>query len=472
MPERAWRIAVLSAVLDGTIYDTLRHGFHDERTDGGEYIPLRDRRPSVRYNLSRIVVDDTVALLFGEGRFPAITAPDKAASESMADLVAECCINHTMRAAAFTGSVGSSAVLFRILRERPFVNVLDTRFLTPVWDPEAPDVLIRVIERYKVRGRDLQARGYAIDHDDLGADHWFMRAWDAEAETWFLPQPVHRDEAMQPDPQRSVTHALGFVPVVWMRNLPSGDDTDGACTFRPAIETQIEIEYQLSQAGRGLKYSSDPLLMLREPAAPTGGPMLRSASNAVLVSEKGDAKLLEINGTAAGAVVEYVRALREMALESCHGNRSNADKVSAAQSGRALELLHQPLLQVTDMLRISYGTEGLLPLMRMIAAASHRVPLRLRNTTLRRLDADSLGLRWPAWFSPTAGDKQVQATTLTVLRDAGHISRETAVNVVAHNYDIEDVPAELARIEADEAEAAERAVSVGAQVKGALKVEE
>ena len=67
------------------------------------------------------------------------------------------------------------------------------------------------------------------------------------------------------DEARSVQHGLGFVPMVWIRNLPgqssTGDAVDGACTFRAAIETQIEIEYQLSQAGRGLKYSSDPTLV-------------------------------------------------------------------------------------------------------------------------------------------------------------------------------------------------------------------
>jgi hypothetical protein len=62
------------------------------------------------------------------------------------------------------------------------------------------------------------------------------------------------------DDDRSMSHRLGFVPMVWIRNLPGGRGVDGACTFRAAIETGIEIDYQLSQAGRGLKYSSDPTL--------------------------------------------------------------------------------------------------------------------------------------------------------------------------------------------------------------------
>ena len=71
-----------------------------------------------------------------------------------------------------------------------------------------------------------------------------------------------------------------------------------------------------------------------------------------MVSEKGDARLLEIGGTASAAVIEYVRTLRELALESVHGNRANADRLTAAQSGRALELMNQGLIWLADNLRI------------------------------------------------------------------------------------------------------------------------
>ena len=122
------------------------------------------------------------------------------------------------------------------------------------------------------------------------------------------------------------------MPIVWIRNLPGGEGVDGACTFRAAIETNIEIDYQLSQAGRGLKYSSDPTLLIKEPAT-SDSEIVKGAGNALVVSEKGDAKLLEIGGTACEAVISYVRTLREFALESVHGNRANADRLTAAQSG-------------------------------------------------------------------------------------------------------------------------------------------
>ena len=63
-----------------------------------------------------------------------------------------------MRGAATRGSVGSVALLFRVLRGRPFVSVLPTAFLTPVYDPESPDTLISVTEPYNVRGSKCSAR--------------------------------------------------------------------------------------------------------------------------------------------------------------------------------------------------------------------------------------------------------------------------------------------------------------------------
>ena len=301
-------------------------------------------------------------------------------------------------------------------------------------------------------GALLASSGYEIA--DTGIDYWFMRSWDTEGETWFMPLPVGSTFEPDIDEARSVQHGLGFVPMVWIRNLPgpssTGDTVDGACTFRAAIETQIEIDYQLSQAGRGLKYSSDPTLLIKEPAT-TDSEIIKGAGNALVVSEKGDAKLLEIGGTASAAVIEYVRTLRELALESVHGNRANADRLTAAQSGRALELMNQGLIWLADNLRVSYGEGALLSLARMVLRASQIYQLRAMGREIPAMDPVArLSLNWPHWYPTTADDRQKDAQTLSTLASAGQISRESAVKAIADTFDIEDVPAELARIAADQ----------------------
>jgi hypothetical protein len=440
-PDRVRKLGILNRVLDGTLYDALPYHFHEERSEAGEYIPLRQRRPSVRYPLCRIVVEDSVSLLFSEGHFPTIDSPDRVVRAVFANIAKETRLNLTMTEAAMRGATGSVALLLRVLHGRIFVNVLDTIYLTPTWDPTAPDTLARVDERYKVSGVDLRKNGYDIEDPDR--QYWFARSWDMESETWFQPTPVGSTLPPTVDNVRSVSHRLGAVPIVWIRNLPglstTGDSSDGACTFAAAMHSQVEIDYQLSQVGRGLKYSSDPTLLLKDPALPDGA-LIKGAGNALIVSEKGDARLLEIGGTASAAVIEYVRTLRELALESIHGNRASPERITAAQSGRALELLNQGLIWLADNLRTSYGEAGLLQLARLIVRASQVYTLVVLGQEVGSLDqATPLSLKWPRWYPTTADDRQKDVQSLTSLVAAGCISRETALKVIAGCYDIEHI---------------------------------
>ena len=449
LPARAARIDLLSRVLDGTIYDVLGYDFHEEQNDAGEYVKICDRRPSVRTGIIRTVVDDSVSLLFSEGHFPTLQCKDEKIVEALKAVTKDAKLNLVMVDAATRGSVGSVAILVRFLSQRVFPEVLPTGCLTPTWKADEPDKLERVTERRKVSGKQLIDAGY--DGIKEGSHYWFERFWDGSTETWLVPKPVSESETVAAvDGERSTQHNLGFVPIVWIKNLPGGDTIDGQPTFDDdAISTVMEADYQLSQAGRGLKYSSEPTLLLKEPAQ-AEGPLVRSASNAIVVDEKGDGKLLEINGTASEAVIKYVEKLRELAIEHLHGNRSNADKLSAAQSGRALELLHQPLIWLADRLRVTYGEGGLLDLYRMIVAGSQKYPLMIDGENYGSLNAKAkLSLSWPAWFPPTNDDIQTLATALATMVRANVLSRETAIKSIASIFDIEDIKAEKALIDAE-----------------------
>src|SRR6201994_4340046 len=223
-PDRVWMLAILNRVLNGTLYDTLPYHFHEERNESGEYIPLRKRRPSVRYPLCRIVVEDSVALLFSEGHFPTIECSDQTVRAAFANIIKETRLNLAMTEAAMKGATGSVALLLRVLKGRIFVDVLDTTYLTPTWDPSEPDTLLRVDERYKVSGRNLIRNGYSIDDPD--ENYWFSRCWDGNGETWYEPVPITKPSQPTIDSTRSVSHKLGTVPIVWIRNLP-GPPTTG-----------------------------------------------------------------------------------------------------------------------------------------------------------------------------------------------------------------------------------------------------
>jgi hypothetical protein len=98
--------------------------------------------------------------------------------------------------------------------------------------------------------------------------------------------------------------------------------------------------------------------------------------------------------------MDWVKGLREIALEGAGGSRANADKLSAAQSGRAMELMNQALIWLADKLRISYGEGALL------GAAEHG-GARLGQVRL----VDKKGASWGSCrkrrISPCAGQNGI-----------------------------------------------------------------
>ncbi len=462
-PARVARLAALERVLDGTLYDVLRHAMHEETADSGEYIKLRDRRPSVRYNLCKASVRKSASMLFSERHFPEIEHPDENTQAALRKLAADIGLPQVMAQAAHIGSVGSACLWLRVLQGRVFVDVLPTKYLMPRYDPTQPDRLISVTERRKLRGRQLADMGYAIAALDVDADHWWTRIWTADAEEWHTPQKLDKvNEAPTLDTDKTVTHGLGFVPLVWIRNLPSQDPIDGAPTFDDeAIETQIELEYLLSQGGRALKYASDPLLLIKEPAGDQGGQFIRSASNALIVGKDGDAKLVEINGTATEAVLNFTKNMMQIVREQLHLPNIDPDKLSGAQSGRALELLMESLIQLCDQLRVSYGNEGLQVLLQMIVSVGSRSQLLDKlGASYGELKAGQVTLKWPRWFAPTTQELSQVATTLRTHTDASHMSQQTAVGIVAQLYDVPDEAEELQRIVTDDAKRAAMAPQI------------
>ena len=472
--ERVARLTALMKVRDGRQYDHLSTAFSEERTGGGDYVPLDQRRPSARTNVCRIVVNDAVSLLFGEGHWPSAADPgvaDTALKDALTDISKTCRLNLAMIEAAIRGSVGSVCLWVRCIEGRPYVGALETRYLTPEYADDDPAKLVKVTEKRKVTASELKAKGYNVDSQHR--EYWFQRIWDVSGEVWYQPWPVRNvlGEAFIPqiDFQRTPgPHGLGFLPMIWVKNLPGDcDSIDGASTFEIAIDTVIEADYLLSQAGRGLKYASDPTLVLKDDGGQQGKAQVGGAASAIIVPPDGDATLLEINGSAATAVLEHVRELRKSALEQIRGNRSDSDKLSTAQSGRAMEMLYWPLICLADDLRISYGEGALLSLYKMLCEISKRLAtgLVIGNNTYRDLDGSNIALTWPSWFAPTYRDMAEKTGALAAGITAQIISKQTATKQISAIYDIEDVDAEQRQIQTEAAEQDAREIAIAAAVQ-------
>ncbi|HNC11725.1 MAG TPA: hypothetical protein PLF59_08130 [Cyclobacteriaceae bacterium] len=458
--QRTFDLQMFQRVLNGTLYDCLNYPFFQTAASSPtEVVPLSKRRPSVRTRLCKVVVDQTVSLLFGEGRFPTIACKDDLTTKEMLDeIVAASNLNLVMNDAAIKGSIGSVAIIVKLINGRFFFEAYCTEYLTPYFQADNPEELEMVRQKCKKDGKELIKMGY--EDIDPKEKYWWQREWDLEEEKYYQPWKVSDEQKQrdfQPtlDVKRTIKHNLGFVPMVWIINLPGGENgIDGLCTFEAGIDTNIERDYQLSQGGRGLKYSSEPLLMIKDPSLDMQGDISLSEGNVIQVGENGDAKHIEIQGTAIEGVLNYDARLREVILESIHGNRSNPDKLHTVQSGKGAEMFYQPLIWVADKLRITYGECGFLKILNMIVKCNARFEIfyevggKLTPVPKNTLKIGAkLSLQWGDWFSSTRADRLQEAQTLTTLTGGKPLmTQETAINSLSAEYDIVDTAKEVAEL--------------------------
>lgn len=441
-PARAYMLSIFKMILDGTLYcEAFDRQYHDEwgGNDANQYyIAEQHRAPSVTSGLAlmRAVVEESVSFLFGNDRFPEFMVDDEDTKDFIEKTVTDTRLVEIMQDAATRGSIGSVAIFLKVSKQRFFLEVFDTIFLTPTYDPDEPDQLIKIVKKHKLLGVDLVELGYSIAKENLQTKYWYHRYWDTNEEVMYVPYKVtdttKPDFRLVRDEERSVTHKLGFVPFVWMVNMVgSGNKYDGKCTFLGGIQNCIEIDYVLSRASRALKYNADPLTVIKVRNPETLAEFAKDAGNALVIGVEGDAKLLETSGNAAASSFDMVKQLRDSAMEAMHGSRHDPDKLATSNSSIALRLLHAPMLQLAGHLRLQYGEYGIIPLLKMMMQIAAKrqgtsIPMKLMGKIAPKVDIDQdIVLNWPDYFAPAPYDVLQIAQAIPFWTDAGIFSKET-----------------------------------------------
>lgn len=460
--ERYKRLELHERFLKGTQYDDLSFGFYDTYEDIGEYIPLRERKPSIQYNLPKIVVDRSTDMLFGDQHFPAphVEDPDDKLSEEFLKIVMkESMLPAEWKLASKEGAVGSVFIVFKIIGGKFYHEVIQSKNCEPFWG-RIPGELEKVRERKIVPGDELLPFGYNVDPNK---DYWYQREFTREAEIEYFPVEYGKEDGgflpkFVPNPDRSFEHKFGFVPGQWVKNLDTTDVYDGPATFEGILGIVKEIDYQLSQTGRAYHYAGDPTLALFDPSMDEEGEALvKTVANVLCLNKEGKAQYLEISAEAQQKAQEFVELLRKFALEVVRGSRIDPDKLSAAQSGRALALLHKDIISLVSDLRTQYGERGLVPYFKKMLAAAKKVQIKYKKLdkllekqkkSIKDLnDEAAITLRWGQYFEPTAEDDRATFDALGTGKEKGLISQDRAVRAIADRFDIEDVDAEITQIQ-------------------------
>jgi hypothetical protein len=450
--ERYKRLNFLDAALSGDLYRKLTGSFYDDsgRESYGRRSRLTNRKPSVRYNLARMVARQTARKLFSGRHAPRFEHPEEAVALAAEAIMREGLLKTRILQAAVWGSVGSVAVSFAIAPggediPRIVFNVYRAKTCWPTLDSLGELKSLRL--SYPVSGRSaakLSAKDMLGKEIEDDKQYWFVRDFLPGGENTYVPvelgskrDGVVLDEVIQtcelrPLPELSFTFEPKLVAAQWFVNLTGGDFPDGACTWDDALPGMTEIAFTLSNTGRGVRYNGTPTLAITgnltreaDKLAPGEGKVGRDAADVIRLQGEhetqggqkhgaGRAELLEMRGNVVAATERYIQLVRKLTLEQIGASRKDPDRLHFPQSGKAMELLDEDFFDLVGELKTSYGDYGLIPLMKKaLTVASARAHPLLKGVNLKNLD--ELSLKWPRPYQPTAQEVQLFAQALASL---------------------------------------------------------
>lgn len=405
--DRYRKLEALGRMLTGELYEDLPFDFSTEKGHDGKYLPLRKRRPSVDFNLAYEITQDTLAELFGDEQFPAVQLVRKGEqlgeqAQILSDLIDAVELQQTICDVYEEGVVGGVGVVVRRSDDGlPFYEILPAKWCEPVYRSAVSTQLAALVVTYPITPEEAEDKfpGITKEKQNEGATlFWYRYVVGPAEEVEYRPLPAHLfkrlgevDEATKAkiefaEHKRTEHGFKSRTPAIYAKNLGGKQrEIDGPALWWPIRNMCVEIDYTLSQAGRGLRYCADPMLFLRkgdldnsdvpagyESTAAGGmaeqvdadGSAVRGASQILVGRGKdADAKVLEISAQGITEEREFVRDLREYALEVLGGMKARAEHLKSAPSGAAIDKGLKPLRRLVRRQRRPYGNRALLELL-------------------------------------------------------------------------------------------------------------
>lgn len=330
-------------------------------------LPLKFRRPTAPYALIKLIVDRFTGLLFSENQHPEIKVEGDPKTEDWLRAVADAARMWAVMILARTygGAQGTAVVGFQFNNGKPVVEVHDPRWLTPEFQEHGSNVLIRLEKRYTY---PKEVRDEATGRWET-KEFWYRRVIDQTSDVLYEPAEVGNGEEPQWSEAKRADHNFGFVPVLWVQNLPVQDSEDGDpdCPV-PVYENAQAIDALIAQANRAIIANCDPQLVVTTKAEMAD---VRLSGDSALRIPDGTAEFLEVQATGPKAALELAESLRKHALEMSSCVLEAPDSTDAtAKTATEVDRNYQSMWAKTDVMREQYGQGLIIPLLEMMYQAA------------------------------------------------------------------------------------------------------
>lgn len=451
----------------------------------GWVVPYKMRRPSTRYDMARLIVLRLTSMVFGQDRFPELRVEgDSEAEDYIRTLAIESRLSVRMAEARnMGGATGTACLSFGFREGRPRVHVHNAKHvLVTQWsdyDERRPAAVLKAYSSPRQVWDDAEKRIKT-------KSFWTVYHWSEMLEVVWrdIPEAIANTPAWPAWPSSVTMHGYGFCPFYLVQNRPCSEEQDGEGDYEGLEDTLDEVNRLLSATTKGTIANVDPTLVIHTDPSANSGQVFKGSEHAIFSA--GGAEYLELKGTAVQTAERQLERLRTYILDVAGVVLADPEKLAgAAQSARALEIIYQPMLASCDILREQYGEHGvkvilrdMLRVARLLAAtppvtlpdgtmiqSQVILPPRVETTTddtgtetvtiTERTPgvSENIKLNWRPYFAPTWNDI-VLATTGMKNANGGKptVSQRTSVQAIAPLVGVENIDAEMARIE-EEADA-------------------
>ena len=279
------------------------------------------------------------------------------------------------------------------------------------------------------------------------------------------------DELPKFKPVAIANHKLGIVQGCWLTTTYRNYDPDGESYIKNSLSFFDGLNYMLSKEDSSIFYNLFPLLQaygidpddfqdMQPSEAQKMRPQLHGMSMKGALSgmnilatgqnpQNASMSFLENSMTAQQISEQFNLRMLQLIQYSLKTVLLDPEKIAAhAQSAKAMEALHKPVIQYTKKIRpqIKQSLCEMLEIVEILTNSYNCVVKLPKGTTL------NVDKKWGNIFNDTEDDvnKKVSSTTTAVLNKV--ISRKTATEHLAQNFGVKNVEEELTQIDSEKAD--------------------
>ena len=410
----------------------------------GQYVPVRQRKPRLIFPFAKVLSSRITSKIVGKSNFPEFKTPDDPETEQFFKAVLKASMLRSklydpLRSMCVTGS---AFIRFYMVGGTIRTEWYNGNNCYPVFNAAGELDSIRI--RYIYETPELDNTGKRIMR-------WFQLDLSSQVDVAYDNPEYNQNEEPKFEVVGRVAHGLGFVQGEWFRTSEDKHSPDGDSLVDGVLDFIDELNYNVSQSSSAVSYNQDPQLTLKGMDEEETENLIRSSTKSWNLGREGEAGFVEssMNGvTIAGDLRDKVKVhIQDIARvvlldpEKIVGN---------AQSAKAMEVMHGPMVELIDEIR-PFVEKSILKLIQKISLVvliqnkrgeqlPFNIPPGWQPSTLMP------EVTWPPIFAMTMEDLQKKVGVASAVAGASIMSRETMTRWLAADFGVENIEEEVAKV--------------------------